>query len=241
MLRALATGMLAIVWALHGSAAQAQVAYLNFGATPADLHARAVQMFEAETGGAVAPGDVLISPADISGDGQLDMIAYARTPFFCNDQGCEPRIYLFDGQRWRNVLEPGLVRTQEVPGAFSLVNVSRTGFSDILAGSTLLVFDGTYYVEETPPAPTELDMDGFSAACADSPHTAALVLEAGGSPGAEELCACVGALFGHMGMDQEDLDAAAASYRDPATPIGSDLAAILDDYELSCRVELAAG
>src|SRR5690606_26921160 len=109
-------------------------------------------------------------------------------------------------------------------GAFSIVNVSQTGFSDILVGSMLLVFDGERYVEEAEPEPTDLDTAAFEAACMASPHVAAVLAEESVPGRAVEFCACTGGLFGQMGMDQQDLDEAARAYADPAVAIDGDIA-----------------
>jgi hypothetical protein len=230
---------LALLAALLPATASAQTGYLPFGTVPPDLHARAVELLSAEAGSPVAPADVIISALDLSGDGALEMIAYGRAPAFCNDQGCEPRIYIFTGTEWVNILEPGLVRTRAVPGAFSIVNVSQTGFSDILVGSLLLVFDGRQYVEEKPPEPTDLDTAAFDAACAARGRVTAMLAEASVPDKAAEFCACMGGLFEQMGHEQADLDAATAAYAASGEIAGdNDLAVILADYELSCRIEL---
>ncbi len=232
----------AVAAALSCAVAQAQIAYLPFGTQPADLHARAVELFSAEAGAPVDPALVIISPVDLSGDGQPDMIAYARTPAFCNDEGCAPRFYYFDGMNWIDILEPGLVRTRAVPGAFTLVNVSGTGFSDVLAGSMLLVFDGERYVEEVPAEPTELDMAAFAPACAASPRVAALLADVSVPDGAARFCGCVGALFERMGHQQDDLDAVTAAYAGSGSIEDDDeLDEILADYEFSCRADATAG
>ncbi|MBX3531112.1 MAG: hypothetical protein KF849_10930 [Rhizobiaceae bacterium] len=232
---------LAFMAALFPAVASAQVGYLAFGSQPADMHARAVELLSSEAGNPVSADQVIISAVDLSGDGQLEMIAYARNPAFCDDQGCEPRIFMFDGTAWINLLEPGLVRTRAVPGAFSIVNVSQTGFSDILVGSLLLVFDGRQYVEERPPEPTDLDTAAFDAACRGGSRTATLLAEASIPDRGGELCACLAGLFEQMGHPQEDLDAATAAYSGSGEISDDpDLSAILADYELSCRIELTA-
>lgn len=231
----------ALLAALVPAVAAAQVGYLAFGSQPADMHARAVELLSAEAGAAIPADQVIVSALDLSGDGQLEMIAYARNPAFCDEQGCEPRIYLFTGSEWVNILEPGLVRTRAVPGAFSIVNVSQTGFSDILVGSLLLVFDGRQYVEERPPEPTDLDTAAFDAACRAGSRVAALLAEASIPDRGGELCACLAGLFEQMGHPQEDLDAATAAYAGSGEIADDeDLGIILADYELSCRIELTA-
>jgi hypothetical protein len=231
----------AMLAALVPAVAAAQVGYLAFGSQPADMHARAVKLLSAEAGAAVPADQVIISALDLSGDGQLEMIAYARNPAFCDERGCEPHIFLFSGTEWISILEPGLVRTRAVPGAFSIVNVSQTGFSDILIGSLLLVFDGRQYVEERPPEPTDLDTAAFDAACRAGSRTAALLAEASIPDRGGELCACLAGLFEQMGHPQEDLDAAAAAYAGSGEIADDeDLEVILADYELSCRIELTA-
>lgn len=239
MVKSSVAGLVLAVALLAAAPAAAQVAYLRFGQEPQDLHTRAVELFAEEAGAAVSPDDVIISPVDLSGDYALEMIAYARAAPFCDGRGCEPRIFIFDGETWRNILAPGVVRTATVPGAISIVNISQTGFSDILVGSVLLVFDGRHYVEEAPPEPTELDRGPFEAACSGSAAIVEKVAAEGAADGAPRFCACMADLFEAMGHEQVDMDDAAEHYAGTA-PLDADdgLVDILTDYELSCRIEL---
>jgi hypothetical protein len=231
----LAAALLAACAALASPAAAQP--FLQFGAVPADLHQRAVALLSAEAGAALAPDAVQIAAVDLSGDGQLEIIAYGSSPAFCDGTGCEPRIYLFDGVAWRGVLEPGTLLTADVPALFSVVNVSQTGFSDLLVGPDLLVFDGTFYVPEAEPAATVLDTASFEAACVANAGLAAELSER-----LPEFCACMGDLFQTMGHEQDELDAVAAALAGTAALAADDpLALETGDYERACRARAGAG
>ncbi|MDP3895511.1 MAG: hypothetical protein Q8Q62_02425 [Mesorhizobium sp.] len=241
---------LGLLAALAASGAHAEIAYLPFSAAPTAAHQVARGLLETESGSAIPADKVMIAQVDLDNEGEPEIVAYALTPFFCDQTGCAPRIFRQDDGMWTNVLADGLVRTAGGPGNFSRVAMTSGNFWGLLVGSLLLEWDGAQYREYQPPPVTQLDDEAFLAACIASPDIVRYVADSDARV-AEPLptfCDCLVGQFENAGLPQSELDLFTKQLADrvPDDAIGTlvgspeDYLYRVNDYKLGCRIDLTA-
>ncbi|MBX3569227.1 MAG: hypothetical protein KF914_14285 [Rhizobiaceae bacterium] len=237
-LRSLAAGLLAALAlpASPGVSAELPLYGVFWQSAPSHWVEMGKRLYGEETGQTVGDADVLVAWVDANQDTIADLLVYPINPKLCGEPACEPRLYSFVDDRYRERIAGLGDSTKVMPAYIEMLPWYRGIHKSLKFDASILHWNGKdRYERESLITEFTLDASAFLQACSTSPSLLADTSNpntADPAGGVAELCSCIAYQFGARRIDQADMDRLAA--RDDEK--GLRLQQLDAESESACRI-----